>query len=202
MKMKLLICLSLFSSVAFARTGPNADTTVQGTYFKDGQAVKGNFTLPAEYFTNVWFPARVLGEKFVSETGKAENIDFEKIDSVFIGGIQYKKSPWSNKSIMSMSEDDLSLARVAYEGTRVYAFYTYSYDKKEKTYGRKLIIKKANSEEFVNASNPKFVLLLKKQLAKLFEDCETVSKKAEEKAYGLGDQAVLAAVREYDSACK
>lgn len=204
MKKNTILFSILFASTvaAAADVAPTADTSVTGVYYHAGKAVKGTFAFPGEMYGNTYFPASQLGGKFKNEQGTEEKIDFEKIDSVLIGDILFKKSAWSNKSVMSMSEDDLRLARVVYEGGKVTAFYAYGYDKKEKVFTKNLIVKKANSDDYVNTSSMKFSLTLKKQLAKLYEDCPEVSKKASEKAYGMSDAAVIAATKEYDATCK
>ncbi len=44
--------------------------------------------------------------------------------------------------------------------------------------------------------------MFKKQLSKLFDDCEVVSKKAADKAYGTGKEAILSATKDYNESCQ
>jgi hypothetical protein len=205
MKLRLSISAIAIALSISASAGDSflpGDSTVQGTAYSQGKEIKGSFSVNTADYANWYAPAQRFSDRFTNETGQAEKLDLEKLDSLKIGDLVYIKSPWKIKGVLSMSEDDIPMSRIAYRGPKVLSFIAFGYDRKDKVYTTYVIVKKANDDDYVNTSNAKFSLMFKKQLAKLFSDCEYVAKKAEAKEYKNTDAGLTAACRDYDEQCK
>lgn len=187
---------------AFAIDPAAPDTTAQCSYFIAGQETKGTVKLFKEDYHMISSVAQAIIVSFTKEDGKEEKIDYTKVDSMRIGDLFYAKTRYYNRGISSMSTDDLDLAKILYRGQKASVYYHFSYDKKEKSYYRVLVVDKVAEKRPTATGGSLWMIAFKKQLAKLFNDCETVSKKAMEKAYGTGDDAIINATKDYDLNCQ
>lgn len=198
----LATLFSLLITSAFAIDPSAPDTTAQCSYFMAGKEIKGTVKMYKEDYHRNALAAETLFVSFTKEDGKDEKIDFAKVDSLLVGDLFYAKTRYSDRSITSMSKDDLNLARIIYKGSKASAYYHFAYDSKEKSYYSTLIVDKVAEKKPSATGGGMWMIAFKKQLAKLFNDCETVSKKAMEKAYGTGDEAIINATKDYDLNCQ
>ncbi len=194
------LLISAFSTNSVFAIGP--DTTAKASFYIAGKETKGNVKMYKQDYHNDGIPAEVMAEEFTDEEGKSEKIDFKAIDSIRIGDLLFTKSRFEERGITSMSESEMSLVRMLANGPKAAVYYAYSYDKKEKTYYKTLLVDKFSDKKPVDVQRGMWLISFKKQLTKLFEDCELVSKKAADKVYGSGKDAVILAAKDYNENCK
>jgi|GEM_PF-2537920 len=178
-----------------------ADTTAHGVFYSKGNAVKGTVHMYKQDYHNEGIPAEPMVTAWECEDGKLRNPDFGQIDSARIGDLFFTRINYRERGFMSVADEQMNLVRMLTDGPKASAYFLYIYNKSTKTYTHSFYVQKVNEKKPVDVQAGLWNITFKKQLAKLFEDCSTVAAKAEEKAYGTGKQAVIAATRDYNESC-
>ena len=179
-----------------------ADATTAGSFFIKGVETKGVIRMYKQDYENEGIPAEAMIDAFVAEDGKPYNLNFKLIDSIHIGDLSFGRSRYRERGFTSASEEQLEFVRMLYRGTKASVYIAYVYDKSEKQYTHSLLIDKLNEKKPVDVQAGLWNIAFKKQLSKLFADCESVSNAALEKTYASRMEAIISTVKDYDENCK
>ncbi len=178
-----------------------SDSIAEGIFYTNGTVIHGKVHMYKQDYNNEGMPAEEIVTAWECEDGNLRNPDFSHIDSIRIGNLFFARINYRERGFMSVADEQMNLVRILASGPRASAYLLYIYNKSTKMYTRSFYVQKATEKKPVDVEAGLWNIAFKKQLAKLFDDCSTVAAKAEEKAYGSGKLAIIAATRDYNEAC-